>query len=183
MLCSVRIPCCCSLITGTNRIPGRCAASQIPAASAASVLLVFTNGRTNFVGYQPYFMPHGRESARPALGTAAGLHGYNRSREVGEVLAYPVASNETPAGRQQNRRVEIVFSDASGRFAEGPSGMRRRVSRCRPSFPYRRAGSRAEKRSFWKGQSDEEVIRSSKPVSNQHRSEKEYSSRVLRGHP
>jgi len=33
---------------------------------------------------------------------------------------YPVASNNTPAGRQQNRRVEIVFSDNAGRFAEGP---------------------------------------------------------------
>lgn len=32
---------------------------------------------------------------------------------------YPVATNDTPAGRQQNRRVEIVFSDDSGRFAEG----------------------------------------------------------------
>jgi len=32
---------------------------------------------------------------------------------------YPVASNDTPAGRQQNRRVEIVFSDDAGRFAEG----------------------------------------------------------------
>jgi len=32
---------------------------------------------------------------------------------------YPVASNDTPAGRQQNRRVEVVFSDESGRFAQG----------------------------------------------------------------
>ena len=28
--------------------------------------------------------------------------------------AYPVASNSTPAGRQMNRRVEIVISDRSG---------------------------------------------------------------------
>jgi outer membrane protein OmpA-like peptidoglycan-associated protein len=27
---------------------------------------------------------------------------------------YPVASNDTNAGRQQNRRVEIVISDADG---------------------------------------------------------------------
>ncbi len=32
---------------------------------------------------------------------------------------FPVASNDTPAGRQQNRRVEIVMSDQAGRFAEG----------------------------------------------------------------
>jgi outer membrane protein OmpA-like peptidoglycan-associated protein len=32
---------------------------------------------------------------------------------------YPVASNNTPEGRQQNRRVEIVFSDAGGKFAAG----------------------------------------------------------------
>jgi hypothetical protein len=30
-----------------------------------------------------------------------------------------VASNDEAAGRQQNRRVELVFSDASGRFASG----------------------------------------------------------------
>ncbi len=39
-------------------------------------------------------------------------------RTEGLGKAYPIASNDTPAGRQQNRRVEIVFSDASGRFAQ-----------------------------------------------------------------
>lgn len=35
-------------------------------------------------------------------------HGYGSAR--------PVASNKTTAGRQQNRRVEVVFSDANGAF-------------------------------------------------------------------
>jgi outer membrane protein OmpA-like peptidoglycan-associated protein len=37
---------------------------------------------------------------------------------IGRGKSYPVATNDTSAGRQQNRRVEIVFSDASGRFAQ-----------------------------------------------------------------
>lgn len=47
-----------------------------------------------------------------------------RTRGLGK--AYPVASNDTAAGRQQNRRVEIVFSDASGRFAQGAAESSRR---------------------------------------------------------
>jgi outer membrane protein OmpA-like peptidoglycan-associated protein len=38
-----------------------------------------------------------------------------RTRGLGET--YPVASNDTSAGRQLNRRVEIVVSDNNGRFA------------------------------------------------------------------
>ena len=38
------------------------------------------------------------------------------TRGFGE--AYPVASNASPAGRQQNRRVEIVISDESGAIPE-----------------------------------------------------------------
>lgn len=37
-------------------------------------------------------------------------------RAHGEAL--PVADNSTPAGRQRNRRVEILFSDGQGRFVE-----------------------------------------------------------------
>jgi outer membrane protein OmpA-like peptidoglycan-associated protein len=41
-----------------------------------------------------------------------------RVHAMGRGEDYPVASNDTTAGQQQNRRVEIVFSDASGRFAQ-----------------------------------------------------------------
>jgi outer membrane protein OmpA-like peptidoglycan-associated protein len=39
-------------------------------------------------------------------------------RTLGRGKAYPVATNDTPEGRQQNRRVEIIFSDPSGQFAQ-----------------------------------------------------------------
>jgi outer membrane protein OmpA-like peptidoglycan-associated protein len=37
---------------------------------------------------------------------------------IGRGEAYPIATNATAAGRQQNRRVEIVLSDTNGRFAQ-----------------------------------------------------------------
>jgi outer membrane protein OmpA-like peptidoglycan-associated protein len=40
-------------------------------------------------------------------------------RAIGRGKNFPVATNDTAAGRQQNRRVEIVFSDQNGRFAQG----------------------------------------------------------------
>jgi len=45
--CKARTPCCSKLLMGTNLIPGRDAASQIAAASAASFFLpFFTKGLT-----------------------------------------------------------------------------------------------------------------------------------------
>lgn len=44
---------------------------------------------------------------------------------IGRGKSFPVASNDTPAGRQQNRRVEIVFSDNAGRFAQSDEPTRR----------------------------------------------------------
>jgi hypothetical protein len=57
----------------------------------------------------------GAEAVRTALimkGVAA-----NRIEVRGYGEARPIASNATAAGRQQNRRVEVVFSDARGQFA------------------------------------------------------------------
>ena len=42
----------------------------------------------------------------------------DRIKTVGRGKNFPVASNDTQAGRQQNRRVDIIFSDMSGQFAE-----------------------------------------------------------------
>jgi outer membrane protein OmpA-like peptidoglycan-associated protein len=42
-----------------------------------------------------------------------------RIRSLGLGETYPVAGNDTPGGMQQNRRVEIVISDESGKFPAG----------------------------------------------------------------
>ena len=83
---------------------------------------VFVEGHTDSVGSEAYNeeLSQRRAQAVTAALSARGVPA-DQYQAKGLGKAYPVASNETPAGRQQNRRVEIVFSDESGRFAEGPS--------------------------------------------------------------
>jgi outer membrane protein OmpA-like peptidoglycan-associated protein len=61
-------------------------------------------------------------SAARAQAVAQGLQlrgvSPNQYQTIGLGEAYPVASNGTSAGRQQNRRVDIVFSNPSGQFSE-----------------------------------------------------------------
>jgi OmpA-OmpF porin, OOP family len=41
----------------------------------------------------------------------------SRIQSVGRGMELPVASNDTAEGRQQNRRVELIFSNEQGHFA------------------------------------------------------------------
>jgi outer membrane protein OmpA-like peptidoglycan-associated protein len=62
-----------------------------------------------------------------AVADALVLRGVSRGRidTIAHGPDMPVASNTTAEGRQQNRRVEMVFSDDAGRFAEGAAGIHR----------------------------------------------------------
>jgi outer membrane protein OmpA-like peptidoglycan-associated protein len=62
-----------------------------------------------------------------AVADALVLRGISRGRidTIARGPDMPVASNSTAEGRQQNRRVEMVFSDNVGHFAEGAMGVHR----------------------------------------------------------
>jgi outer membrane protein OmpA-like peptidoglycan-associated protein len=77
-------------------------------------------GYTDSVGSDSYNQELSERRAR-AVADALQSRGVPADRYEVEGLGkeFPVATNDTPAGRQQNRRVEIVFSDDAGRFAAG----------------------------------------------------------------
>ena len=83
---------------------------------------VMIEGHTDSVGSDEYNMTLSDRRAE-AVADALRFRGVPADRYEAKGLgkSFPVASNDTQAGRQQNRRVEIVFSDASGRFAESSS--------------------------------------------------------------
>ncbi|HVC30383.1 MAG TPA: OmpA family protein, partial [Steroidobacteraceae bacterium] len=66
-----------------------------------------------------------------AVAQALQLRGVQESqyRTMGLGEAYPVASNSTAAGRQQNRRVDVVFSNSSGKFSEAALSRKNAIRR------------------------------------------------------
>lgn len=81
---------------------------------------VMVEGHTDSRGSDEYNMGLSERRAQ-AVADALAFRGVGRDRveAVGRGKTLPVASNDNAAGQQQNRRVELVFSDASGRFASG----------------------------------------------------------------
>jgi len=81
---------------------------------------VIVEGHTDSRGSDEYNQQLSERRAQ-AVTDALAFRGVDRGRveAVGRGKALPVASNDTAAGQQQNRRVELIFSDASGRFAGG----------------------------------------------------------------
>ena len=87
---------------------------------------VLIEGHTDSVGSDDYNIGLSERRAR-AVATELESRGIAGSQiqTLGRGKDLPVATNDTPAGRQQNRRVEIVFSDPSGRFAQGATSTQR----------------------------------------------------------
>ena len=77
-------------------------------------------GHTDSVGGDDYNLALSERRAE-AVSDALRMRGVPSDRYEAKGLGkdFPVASNSTAEGRQQNRRVEIIFSDDSGRFAQG----------------------------------------------------------------
>jgi outer membrane protein OmpA-like peptidoglycan-associated protein len=91
---------------------------------------VLIEGNTDNTGPAAYNQKLSAARAR-AVAQALELHGVSPSqyRTIGLGEAYPVASNDTAAGRQQNRRVDVVFSNASGKFSEAALSRKKAISR------------------------------------------------------
>lgn len=85
-----------------------------------STLRIIIEGHTDSRGSDAYNDELSRRRGQ-AVADALVSRGISSSRleVIGRGKGYPVATNDTAAGRQQNRRVEIIFSDDSGQFAPG----------------------------------------------------------------
>jgi outer membrane protein OmpA-like peptidoglycan-associated protein len=76
----------------------------------------YTDNRGS-VGYNQQLSQERAQAVASTL-TTQGI-APDRVQIVGRGKEFPIASNATPDGRQQNRRVNIILSDATGRFAQG----------------------------------------------------------------
>jgi len=76
---------------------------------------VLIEGHTDSVGGEEFNRELSQRRAEAVREALIELRiGGERVEVSGLGKDYPVASNDTPAGRQQNRRVEVIFSDDSG---------------------------------------------------------------------
>lgn len=81
---------------------------------------ILIEGHTDSTGSDAYNQELSERRAQ-AVANELRARGIDAARfnVLGRGEGFPVAANETAAGRQQNRRVEIVFSDQTGNFSAG----------------------------------------------------------------
>ena len=81
---------------------------------------IIVEGYTDNRGSVGYNQQLSEERAQ-AVATTLTTQGIapDRVQIIGRGKEFPIASNATPDGRQQNRRVNIILSDMTGRFAQG----------------------------------------------------------------
>ena len=79
---------------------------------------VLIEGHTDSVGTDEYNLALSQRRA-DSVSSALAARGiqFDRVHTRGLSKHFPVATNDTAAGRQQNRRVELVFSDDKGTFS------------------------------------------------------------------
>lgn len=81
---------------------------------------ILIEGHTDSTGPDAYNQALSERRAQAVAGELQGRGiAATRFTVLGRGEGFPVAANETAAGRQQNRRVEIVFSDQTGNFTAG----------------------------------------------------------------
>jgi outer membrane protein OmpA-like peptidoglycan-associated protein len=104
-----------SLKPGADLVMGRLATFL----NANPQTKIMIEGHTDSRGSDAYNDELSERRAR-AVADALSVRGVTQDsvRTMGRGKAFPVASNDTPEGRQQNRRVEIIFSDPNGQFAQ-----------------------------------------------------------------
>src|SRR4051812_2041112 len=78
---TIAAACACSLFTATNRMVGRCAASQIASASAMSFFCRLTNGFTYAGAISFTVWPSLAISRPPVMGARTSLQGHRAGRE------------------------------------------------------------------------------------------------------
>lgn len=83
---------------------------------------IIVEGYTDSVGPAAYNQQLSEARAQAVAGAIeAGGISSGRIQAIGRGESFPVASNATAAGRQQNRRVDIILSNMAGRFARAAS--------------------------------------------------------------
>ena len=102
--------------TGTKRIAGREAASQIAAASLASFLPVGTLaavGRHELCAHQPRQQAQRGQCTRPVVGARADLHGHDAARRQLRTPGDELVARQGAATHHAAGRIDCVHLDDS----------------------------------------------------------------------